>query len=379
MEMTNRRWVILVVLSCAVFAAFRLPPNQRHRWLSWDQRPRSISQATIASNLHRKIQELDEIATLIARRDSLLAARARSAGSAPLVIISAKLREGEGERIESAVRAQHEAIGRKSGSLVVGVVSDTTGPIPKRLNYLTERQFILPQATDGESCISIVRVARGNRPLVEEDRQGIFGPCAFHAAFGPPGPGVEAWLRRRGYDVAVDAVLPTRSEGNPALLVERKATRQEDLARWLGFGRSFPTIEIAACASGDRESCAYSMRTAAPVQKGPLPNGVVMQRRHWDYLSYLGPATPTFLADLLAVHGREKFARFWRSSGDPEVAFKAAFGETAGDWTMRWMRYRYGRDNRGPYIAPRSAVVSVLASLGLVGLCAAMATRRQAE
>lgn len=381
MEMTNRRWVMLVVLSCAALAAFRLPPNGHSPWLDWEQRARTVNQATIASNLNRKIMDLDEVTTLLARRDSVLAAVHGSSGRvAPLVIASAKVSDRERQLIESAVRDQQQAIGRNGGPLALSIVSDTSGPIPKRLTYNSQRQFILPPATDGQTCITIVRLGRGRREMESEDRKGILGPCAFYAAFGPPGPGVETWLRERGYDVAADAVWPARADGNTGILVARKPSRKEELERWLDFQRSWRSMDITACSGGDRASCTRSVRSAARTyQRSPIPDGLVIQRRGWEYQSHLGPAVPTFLADLLTVYGREKFARFWRSSGELEPAFKAAFGESVGDFTMRWMRYRYGPDKRGPYIAPRSALLSVVTSLGLVGLCAAMATRRQAE
>lgn len=380
MEMTNRRWAALVVLSCAALAALKLPPNERAHWLDWEQRARSVNQSTIAANLNRRLQDLDETATLIARRDSLLAAaRTNASRVTPLVVTSAKVSEGERRIIEKAVRDQQKAIGGDGRSLLVSVARDTIGSTPKRLSYRTERQFILPAATDGESCITIVLIGRARREPDSDDLAGILGPCAFYAAFGPPGPGVESWLRRRLYDVALNAVWPARADSNPGLMVPRKATRKEELEQWLDFGRSYRLLDATGCSSGDQQLCARLVRAALKSRQSTVPDGLVLEYRDWGSITNLGPSGSVFLADLLAEQGREKFARFWRSPLEMEVAFKEAFGESTGDWTMRWMRYRYGVARRGPYIAPGSALLSILTSVGLVGLCAAMATRRQTE
>ena len=378
MEMTTRRWIAIVGLSCAALAALRLPPHRESRGAQWIvQKERNA--ILKGRSLHSRLTDLGEASIVIERRDMLVAAaRANPDRDGPITIATAKLTASERLAINQATAAQAAAIGERARTLVVGVVSDSAEAVPSNLNYDTDRQFLLPAATDGETCVTILRMGRARRDLKGSTRDGIFGPCAFYAVFGAPGPAVAAWLRKRAYDVAFDATWPGSPDPNPSVVAVRASTRDEDLRRWLDLSRSFQSPDITACSSGDLEFCATAFRTPSRHRQRPLPGVVFPARGFWGFDSPLGPYGPAMLADLLAVHGRAKFEKFWKSSGDLEVAFTSAFGESTGQWTMRWMQYRYGRDTRGPYIARRSALMSIASSLTLVAICAAFAYRREA-
>ena len=379
MEMTNRRWFGIVALACALLAALRLPPHGEPAWM-W-MRASSLPETERAAKIRERIVRLHSGVSVLARRDTLLAAlRSAPDRNAPLLVATAALTPAERDTFQQTIVRQAAAIGPDARKLVLGVVRDSSGPTPTRVNYRTERQFVMPASTDGESCVAIVRLGRGPRELEPTAAQGIFGPCGFYAAFGPPGPAVEAWLRERGYDVAFDAILPNRPEPKANYLAVRKSTREEEFRRWLDFSRGFRFGTSPGCPSGDVEVCAKALRRPTATTNNMIPGIVFPDRPTWATEVLLGDYVSTLLADLLAEQGRARFAKFWSSPApDLETAFKSAFDQSTGEWTMRWMQYKYGRETRGPYISSRSALGSLLASLLVVGFSASLAYRRESD
>ncbi len=378
MEMTSRRWIAIAGVSCAALAALRLPPHAESRSARMIAEF-ELKESRAASGLLNRLTNLGDAATLISRRDTLVAAaRANASRSGPLIVRTATLTDSESTTINEAIAAQAAAIGNGARMLVIGITSDTSTAITTRVNYGTDRQFLLPAAAGNEQCVTVLRIGRARRDLSPGARRGIFGPCAFHAAFGAPGPAVEKWLAARGYDVAFDAAWPERTGPDPSLLAIHRPDLTEDLQRWMNYSRWDWNLDITGCSSGDLEICAKAFRWSQHYRARKLPGVVFPINIAYRYESSLGRNGPAMLADLLAVHGRAKFEKFWKSPGDLEVAFTSAFGESTGEWTMRWMQYRYGRDTRGPYIAPRSALLSITTSLALVAICAAFAHRREA-
>lgn len=375
MEMTNRRWIALVLSICVIIAAFRLPPRANRA--QWGAMP-VVRTSDSARRLRMRITALHETAIIIARRDSLAAALSANTRSGPMVVRLAQPSASENEMVRRAVEVQARGLGTATQSLVLAIVKDTASAFPLRANYRSDRQFILPSGTDGKTCITLLRLGRGKPGLERDAQNGIFGPCAFHASFGAPGPAADHWLRKRGYDVAVDAVWPADSRPDPSRFGSRRLTVEEDIARWFGSNRGWIPPDVAACSSGAVDTCARAMRAADPRNAPPGELPVVREGAPSWFESSLGPDKHSFLSDLLTAHGRTKFEKFWKSSGDLETAFKAAFGESTGEWTMRWMQYRYGKDTRGPAVAPRSALLAIAFSLAFVGLCAIAFERQQA-
>ena len=378
MEMTTRRWFAIVAVSCALLAALKLPPSgpvDRDITLFGA----SVPELVVAARLRSRIAYLTDRVTLLARRDSLLAAARVHQGTSPLIVPTTKLSVDEQANFERRAAEQAAAIGSGARTLVLGIVKDTAnGVTPKRVNFATERQFLLPGETDGEHCLTIVRLGAGHRELEPRTAQGIFGPCAFYAAFGEPGPAVRAWLRDRRYDIARVATIPTSSQPNPRLLTVRQLTREDEFKRYMDFSYGFRPIWITGCSGGDVDLCAKSLRS--PVMKADDVFEVAPTRRPLSYWSdeyTLGENANGLLSDLLAEKGKAQFEKFWKSPADVETAFKSAFGESTGAWTRRWMQYHYGPDTRGPLISSRAALFSLIASLGVIGVSAALAYRRE--
>lgn len=377
MEMTNRRWIAIVVLACTVMAALELPPDGSIRRHFVQKRP--TGSAAVARTMHQQLVNLSEVTELLSRRDTLLRlAAADSVSSGPVLIERTTLRPHERERLTKAVADQATAIGPGADRVIVGVVMDSASEVPKRANYRTERQVVLPRAADGRHCVTIVRLGRGRRDLDSAVIKGVFGPCAFHAAFGEPGAAVAEWLRKREYDVAFNASWPANAQPNTALLRVRRSTREEDMTRWMDFMRGFRHYDVSACSAGSEKACAEALQKSPGTRNDRFPDGVYRQMGSWEYASPLGHDATFFLSDLLASQGTARFQKFWSSgAADFDAAFSQAFGESPEKWTMRWMRYRYGRDTRGPYVAPRSAILTVVVSIGVVALTVAATAQRE--
>src|SRR5882672_8496095 len=90
------------------------------------------------------------------------------------------------------------------------------------------------------------------------------------------------------------------------------------------------------------------------------------------------PGEDHYLATLVHDMGRDRFARFWRSSEPAEEAFAAAFGQPMDQWTAMWAR-NVAPDL--PPFGPAPRPIAVLYAVGLAalaaGLAAAAVMRRQ--
>jgi len=239
--------------------------------------------------------------------------------------------------------------------------------------------YALPQALDGRTCAvsfiidptiewvrinSVIGSAHVESLLLES-----LGPCLYYAAFGPPGPHIEAWLLERSYKLANSAEWhgpPPRS-------------------RWEGWEQpevviSNMSFDAIACTAGRLERCRAAVEHTNNEENFRVRPQVariagVFQRSYWprNFLS-----DDYYLASLVREMGRDRFAQFWRSTAPVDSAFAAAFGQSIETWTSQWARgYVPVLAPFGP--APRA--IAVLYAIGLAalaaGLAAAAVMRRQ--
>ncbi len=85
----------------------------------------------------------------------------------------------------------------------------------------------------------------------------------------------------------------------------------------------------------------------------------------------------TWMGDLEAEFGRDRFTRFWTSDQTVEDAFATAFGEPIGVWTMQWAQDRMGPQKAGPSTDLLSVLLTLVTLLTCVGIATATATRRR--
>ncbi|MFQ6045980.1 MAG: hypothetical protein ACE5PT_06430, partial [Gemmatimonadales bacterium] len=90
----------------------------------------------------------------------------------------------------------------------------------------------------------------------------------------------------------------------------------------------------------------------------------------------LGRQRGTFLSDLIADMGPDRFREFWRSGLPVDSAFSVSMGVPIEEWTMRWARSQIGMPKRGAPINVGATLLGLLLSGVFVGGAAAWATRR---
>lgn len=212
---------------------------------------------------------------------------------------------------------------------------------------------VLPSATSGERCTVVHTPSPGDtildRYYAEEWRRqpwgGAVGACWYLSEFGPPGPGVRAWLDSRYWDVA-SGLPPYRRFFEPRKDASESGSM---LARVFGDLRGLfyrESVMLEACANRRPELCeAAFLRT--PYRPGQLPAGVVGR---WQALRYAGQgngawmfqvpqyATGSLLALLLDDLGPTRFAEFWTSTAPVGEAFASVAGMSLGEWYRSQLR-----------------------------------------
>jgi hypothetical protein len=224
---------------------------------------------------------------------------------------------------------------------------------------LVDVVFALPEATDGERCVALVRM-RGSSPahIAALRRQSLTGVCGFFAAFGMPGGAVGEWLAATNYRFA------RRSDWSVARAPAIDATSLYGLND--AGGRCLtgqPRGCLDALRIGDAPGSSASGRRASVIDPGaPVYAGDARTR-----YAALGSAEDELLADAVRSVGPERFARFWKSTSGPDAAYLAATGTGLESWTQQWLGRTYGTVGDRPSVRVRDiAWIALVAPLLLV-------------
>jgi len=239
--------------------------------------------------------------------------------------------------------------------------------------YTSETKF-LPELTDGHTCVSTFALAPGDaRTVAATGKLGLnllgmlrrrgLGACVYYGAFGIPGKGMRAWLDSRGGSPLLDAgwtddPLATRAE----------PTRSSGMLWW-----DPDFIDQVGCAAGDPVRCHDILWDERSADRGRVQFANFAVRGVPSY-SY---GVRTYLADMVAHYGRERFERFWTSDAPLEQAFEEATGEPIEQYTMKWAQARVGVPDVGTSTRAGPALLAVAASLVVVGGAAALTRLRQ--
>jgi len=268
----------------------------------------------------------------------------------------------------------------------------------------------------GATCVAFLPGGRqkdGTIGVAWYQLESALAPCVLLAGFGRPGRAVERWLAGTRYAAAGSTAWLNRNkifiDGLTAApwmpeygyetertpyrgLLLANETAQE-VAQLLS-----PPYELGAyglrCTAGDAASCVAGVLDSATVARRTrgLPpdltySSALLDRPQPRSLGTPRPPGEWWLSDLIRDQGREKFARFWKSSAPFESAFRDAFGEDLGPWTRRWSvrqwdnswfeKYRHSPRILGATLEP-SWLVLVLGWAGVALLLTAwVASRRQ--
>lgn len=372
MAMTDQRRLLITVLACATIAAVALPPvGEQSQWKTY---LRSQWRYQRARRMQEQVGQLQERRHLLAQRDTLLRSsvvlspgevRLQVRGDAPPAIV---------ERVRNVVDAARARIGFANGipTLITVIVESGKSAEDFRRQYgaSTLVQYIPPHLVDGTTCHVVLRIHREateqrlNRAVTP---QGVMGPCGFMSVFGRPSVPIEHWLRSRGWDLAGAPRFPANPAAQPGTI--RGDADRDSLAKL--FSTNYELTTTRACRAGNIDAC-----RSAVMGPGRRTDDVYYRFEDRFREPAAGFADDYFLSDLVVEFGRERFKSFWTSSEKPEAAFEKTFGLPVGEWTNRWMRYRYDPESRGPLV-PVSSVFLALLSVTVVLAVAVALEKRQ--
>ena len=289
------------------------------------------------------------------RRDFLkqqvASARPVSGGAGFTLLLHGKFDPAAERTIRATVDTMWHEIVPSQGAVRVVFVMDAAANGPNI--------WILPAATGGKTCGALMAAGQYSREAWFIRRTGrvakALARCGYFAAFGVPGPSIDAWLARGAYELTStaewgkDTVPPATTLGTAWADM---AMRSWINLLYFNFGGSDP--RELACAEGNRDQCRAVLfqESGQPVREGV----VIANPLEWRRGAYL--------ADLVRTMGRERFGQFWRSPLAVDRAFASAFGTDLDRWTSDWQRGRM-------IIIPGTTAVSplaVLEALLLVGI-----------
>ena len=409
MALGLKTWIGVAVLACGLVSLTLFPgigraTNQRWGWEWWGTAEgaeyRGLS--TRANEARWRLRPAIEYLTLLERRDSALAklsAHGMRFDSGPIVLIEEDLPERVRAATDSIVRRQWSRIAQRPNDMtvVVSVKLDTVDirlTSPRQLRLGVHLGYVLPTPEE-DACYTIVNVgpstARRLNAWSQQEDLGeatlmgllpttapeLLGPCAYFAAFGKPGAAVGHWLETVNY---APAILPTWVRDPPYRDVAKVYRTRQTLPSLYRYSE-YRYADLYPCASGDRARCRSAVLASTQeflsvrynIELATTrPRGVISAYRYaWARTHPLGLGVRSYLSDLLAEMGNDRFAQFWASDTQVDTAFANAFGLPLEDWTMRWAQEQLGTPLRGPAttsgaLAQALALATLFVTLGVM-------------
>lgn len=356
------RWLAATLLGSAAIAVAYLPPQpQEYTGVS-----ALYSDPIPEQRLVDRVNTARESATLRLRRAEgleKLKQRIRqtrtSRGGTAQVLFTRPAEATTHRRIRAVFDSVVSDLGPRSPEVRLVFVVDTAGGAVLRW---------LPPAA-GNVCGVIAPgdqlVFRSTFEPPRETFRRWLAPCAYYASFGLPGREVQAWLNGRRHDLALSAEW--RPPATPAEEVQTVQLSIE--ARLLANLLYFTVVSRGstaetACAQGQLERCRRGILNASGM-------GLPVINARWAY------GREGYLATLVREMGRDRFARFWRSSLPVDQAFAEAFGIDLGAWTRRWLRDQMGLLPQPTEVRPVTGLQGLLAVIAAVAVAFGFAHRRQ--
>jgi hypothetical protein len=385
MALRTRHAATGVIVTAALIAIAMLPPPPDPRWARFREREPRQRPDQLEFAVRRVARRVDALE----RRDALRARLQRAPappGAGPVLSLDARLPL----ELAAALRAGWDTAAARLGSLHPGSALVVTVGLDT-VDYGWGRAwYFLPPATDGRTCAVTVLIGRSPRGFdaaaPARELLTLLGPCAYHARFGPPGPGIEGWLATRAVRTGFvpqwleQAPRDRRPLVDAAMLdAEAAEPRTEALVARLFAIEARGELDETACAVGRLAVCRRVLEAPEPAlgrrPTDDLPwQGIVYR----PFLFSPWPRTEVdyFLSDLVRDEGPDRFARFWRSGAPLDSAFAAAYGRSLEQHARQWLRA--WRDVRaGPYIRASSVLVSLVFALAVAGFAAVWTVRRR--
>jgi hypothetical protein len=368
--LTLSRWATLAGLGCLVLAIAYLPPQPLERLGT----PEHIG--TPEGKRHQLISRAQnhtrQLLLEVQFRDSLRRALSAVRPGAPAVTVAVAGPIPESSRRELNVAMAH--------------LWESLDPVPQaRVAILVnanvqglQRSYVLPGILDGRTCVASISLDWSvqwlRKPTSNESGTNLrpwlrdaIAPCLYYAVFGRPGPAIEAWLTERAFRPAYGADW----NAPPTTLVPRD-DQERGVYNYLVSQASFDAL---ACADGDLPRCRQAMLGPARDEFRSQRIAGLIRRDFWS----LGfPGEDRYFPALVHEMGRERFARFWRSSAPVDTAFLAAFGQPMEAWTARWTGdFASDVPPFGPAPRPQAVLYSLALAAIAVAAVTGLVTRRQ--
>lgn len=368
MAMTPFRWVAVLIIAFMALVVLVLPDLPERTEADGD--PQGLRLSLVESAARRQASQTARRWAMARVTDSLRRPFSQLAHQPIRVMYSASIAPERRHLIDSMIA---RGVARLGDSLLVGVdiavVADDSGAFnfTSRNTSGAGALYSLPTAP-GQRCLGVVTVARNEEEWTQRTRrtemaaERTFGPCAYYAVFGMPGPAIASWMKSRGSLLAQEgswthAAIRTVSSGRPQVKF---------------FEGSHPALDYLSfrgteCAAGNVEVCEQIALKPNPVS-GYLsvghivtPNGILGS--HWFRSDFAGQEAE-LMAGMVRSLGREKFGAFWTSSDSVPVAFERASGLRLGAWIASHLTERMGEIRRGP----TTSAMSVFNAALIVGL-----------
>lgn len=358
------RWAAITLIAAVVAAIASVPtPNAAAR----DRRELETAAARRFERLTEAVRRAE------ARADAATALQRglRVAGAPGTVVVDfdTSVTPRARESVARAIRESSRLAGDSTGRVVLIVTVDKSSTHPASYS-------ILPEATDGRTCISMLRLPRGIERADDIARRlrafrggSLLGACTFVLAFGTPGQAARSLLAVNPVWILDGQIAIPPTAWQPATRGDSTSARSWIAGQWWGRW----TAPEIACGAGDLASCEAIMagRVQLPYS-GSFAQGVTSSRqRTWGRIHDAG-----FLAAMAYRAGPERFGLFWRSDAPPHEAFRAATGEPIEVATQRFYQGAIGYHAPGVGLPARAWLYAAIGTLGFLGLAVVIAPRQ---
>lgn len=328
MKRSTLTFAVVVPALALLMFAWLVPEGDEANWLQrllWDPQERELFEEWSRARGEALSLQLDLMQLEAVEK----AKQAAAADGGLRVLIEPDVGDKARRNVMAAVTRELEAIGASSPRypVAVSMERDTT----QRWHY--RRTVVLPREA-GAPCTVVVR-ERGRSPafagIVGMDR--VLGACAFYAAYGAPGAGMQDWLTRTRMRTA-------------AYLLGRTVATELETARTAGMRpRAYAASQhVAACRAGRSDGC-LRLFNAEEVEARTMfaerePNFRVAGLASYDpnTLRVGEPMSATSYGLLSALAhdlGPAAFERVWTSEATPAAAYEAETGDPLPTWVAR--------------------------------------------
>jgi hypothetical protein len=405
-----KRAVLKVGVCCTVLTLWLVPAEMLPFNGYNDSLQRLAPEDQTADAIRRKANAANALLKRLRLVDSL-SARLLSSSTGPVVIdLPPEAGPEEWSMLSEAVGRQVDYLGAGAADIIVGVsfVDRGFGNHPDFQHQVTTWADYFSGTVDGRPFCLVSYPFRAVDPTNPRSRselpasirrrtdtrasnaggrpRDVLGPCGFYLVHGSPGPAVRRWLRDDG--MARLARTPWTGAYPLAPISNHRGAYGERTRRRQPGAVSLESTVGEGCLAGRLDACRRAvLDPPAFVEQDSYPaileEESYLELEEWISSEYPGRNEPfggrerTWMGDLEAEFGGERFGRFWTSDQAVDDAFAAAFGEPIEMWTMRWAQERMGPQKAGPSTDLLSVLLTLVTLLACIGIATATATRRR--